>query len=1073
MYFTQEDYKKIENWLHMNSVKDTEFQEALPFTGKEIVTVVQDGHNRKVNIQEFINQLYKHGVEDFLNVTNTYRANNITLKEAIRLIPAEARKEGQVITFLNTEGNWEIYQFIGKLNQWNNPTLWNNPFDWEKFAVDSILPDEEDLTKSEPDAKGNSYLSLKDRKYEPDKYSGLGRKILRRRVVEIEDPIYGTQEKNLLLQADFDEDNTIYEVRYDFDLNNKEIIIPNNCILYFKGGSFSNGLLKLNNTYIEGINCFDTSITLEGECSNDIIYSNIYKIDILGDKDISDSIQSIFNICKSKIVFKKGIYKFSRVLVDKDVIIDGNLSKFISAKPLVDGYPPRQNIITLSDANKVIIKNIHFEGVEGTGRDNEVKNESPLWIKDIANVSILNCIFSKFRGGAFSVDAGESEYHYKGVCLTCTGFKNLQIKNCEFYDNNIGEWIWVSPSPYGGSYIKDNTSFVFIDNYIHNYKNDESRGNTPLCAIATNIKALRNKVEYYSYRGSAFNLFGLNIVCNDNIVKECHFRSAIDTCEWGQFYNNYVEIVGNRLDVYNGCGCVINTRRAIIENNIINAECGVNNYSTYVEKESIVMPTIDDSCEAFGAGESITISNNKINANYVDLSWIWESGEDAGKPVNSGITNPIFIASFKELGKNITICNNNIEVSPIEGLTNEERYPIHIVNFNENISISNNTCNSNINAYGISSTNPGFVHVEKRIDTDLNRISILNNILKSKDIINGNSNTYYNIILQISNRYDTLSIIGKIKNIIIEGNLYYTDTSYKDISVWAINNIVESLTINQDNFSLSQSRFAALDVYTNFVYPYINTATPHLNTKYTYGSECVTPKSNLSCRAKYFIPDISGVTGEFPVKNSTLFCGDILRVSITCVYLLLSGTCKFTDTVPSIENTTSGNIISWADAKWLVLQRGREKTTWFNSGTDRDAIDIPSSDPYTMGIFFDIQRNTLSTMRNGISYDVKGWRDLGVKGNTTVMNSLRLGGADEGYLFFNTDVKLWCQLFVDRSDTPSLCWQILGNGVGSTEKRPNVLSASFGVGYRYYDTTLNKVIYWNGIKWVDATGADV
>ena len=96
MYFTQEDYKKIENWLHRNSVKDTEFQEALPFTGKEIVTVVQDGHNRKVNIQEFINQLYKHGVEDFLNVTNTYRANNITLKEAIRLIPAEARKEGQV-----------------------------------------------------------------------------------------------------------------------------------------------------------------------------------------------------------------------------------------------------------------------------------------------------------------------------------------------------------------------------------------------------------------------------------------------------------------------------------------------------------------------------------------------------------------------------------------------------------------------------------------------------------------------------------------------------------------------------------------------------------------------------------------------------------------------------------------------------------------------------------------------------------------------------------------------------------------------------------------------------------------
>lgn len=241
MYFTQEDYKKIENWLHRNSVKDTEFQEALPFTGTELVTVVQDGHNRKVNIQEFINQLYKHGVEDFLNVTNTYRANNITLKEAINLIPAEARKEGQVITFLNTEGNWEIYQFTGKLNQWNNTTLWDNPFDWEKFIIDSILPDEEDLTKSVSDAKGNTYLSLKDRKYEPDKYSGLGRKILRRRVVEIEDPIYGTQEKNLLLQADFAEDNTVYVVRYDFTLNGQDITLPDNSYIEYEGGSISDG----------------------------------------------------------------------------------------------------------------------------------------------------------------------------------------------------------------------------------------------------------------------------------------------------------------------------------------------------------------------------------------------------------------------------------------------------------------------------------------------------------------------------------------------------------------------------------------------------------------------------------------------------------------------------------------------------------------------------------------------------------------------------------------------------------------------------------------------------------------
>ena len=55
------------------------------------------------------------------------KINNINLEEAISSIPAENRKEGQVITFLNTIGNWEIHQFIGKLAQWDNLALWINP----------------------------------------------------------------------------------------------------------------------------------------------------------------------------------------------------------------------------------------------------------------------------------------------------------------------------------------------------------------------------------------------------------------------------------------------------------------------------------------------------------------------------------------------------------------------------------------------------------------------------------------------------------------------------------------------------------------------------------------------------------------------------------------------------------------------------------------------------------------------------------------------------------------------------------------------------------------------------------
>ena len=149
MFFTHEDYRKIEKWLTANSRKDTDFVGATtPLKGNETVVLVQDGKNVKTSVKDIVDQFFLLGVSDFLNITDKYSESYISIDQAIQLIPFRSRKEGQVITFLNTEGNWEIYQFIGKLNQWNNPTLWNNPFDWEKFIIDSILPDEEDLTKS-------------------------------------------------------------------------------------------------------------------------------------------------------------------------------------------------------------------------------------------------------------------------------------------------------------------------------------------------------------------------------------------------------------------------------------------------------------------------------------------------------------------------------------------------------------------------------------------------------------------------------------------------------------------------------------------------------------------------------------------------------------------------------------------------------------------------------------------------------------------------------------------------------------------------------------------------------------
>lgn len=241
MFFTQEDYRKIEKWLLANSKKDTDFVgAATPLTGAETIAFVQDGHNVKVLLNDLTKQLFLLGASDFLNITDKYGESYIALPQAISLIPYKSRKTGQVITFLNEEGKWVIYQFRGTAkNQWNNLTLWVDII--KSIVVDSILPDEEDLTGVR--IGSNEYLKFKNKDYNPENFSGLGRNFVRKNIVD------GI---NLLSKEQFPTGSTIYVIQYDHDLNGATLDIPSNSTLYFEGGSISNGTLHFNNTTLAG-----------------------------------------------------------------------------------------------------------------------------------------------------------------------------------------------------------------------------------------------------------------------------------------------------------------------------------------------------------------------------------------------------------------------------------------------------------------------------------------------------------------------------------------------------------------------------------------------------------------------------------------------------------------------------------------------------------------------------------------------------------------------------------------------------------------------------------------------------
>lgn len=79
-------------------------------------------------------------------------------------------------------------------------------------------------------------MKLKDKNYDDSSYTGLGRKILRKNIID---------NKNILLQSEINDGFTIYIVQYDFDLNGEVIEIPYGSVLDMRGGSFNNGTIML------------------------------------------------------------------------------------------------------------------------------------------------------------------------------------------------------------------------------------------------------------------------------------------------------------------------------------------------------------------------------------------------------------------------------------------------------------------------------------------------------------------------------------------------------------------------------------------------------------------------------------------------------------------------------------------------------------------------------------------------------------------------------------------------------------------------------------------------------------
>ena len=198
---------------------------------------------------------------------------------------------------------------------------------------------------------------LGNRPYEPTEFSGKGYKVLEKNIQTVD----GVK-KNILTAVMINQSNTIYEIRYDFDLGGETIKMKEGCILKFNGGSLSNGKIVGNDTKLQYNATIFTNILILGTWLVGDIKSSIFS-----DITSTNKLQQLFNLCSNKI--------FNRVLIEEgnyicslsssvgdisgtgliisgdniEVILNGNIA--LSS----NGYPDYHALL-ITDSNNVTIK---------------------------------------------------------------------------------------------------------------------------------------------------------------------------------------------------------------------------------------------------------------------------------------------------------------------------------------------------------------------------------------------------------------------------------------------------------------------------------------------------------------------------------------------------------------------------------------------------------------------------------------------------------------------------------------------------------------------------------------------
>ena len=175
--------------------------------------------------------------------------------------------------------------------------------------------------------------------------------------------------------------NTIFIIKYDFDLNNENITIPENCVLKFDGGSIKNGRIDFNNTIIEGgLNVKLINIDPHGRILNEYFMPEWFGAKSDGITDCTKSFETINKYITNfyidndrqliphikRVILQAGTYIVSQIKSQGGVIIEGAGMFGTTIKTNTNNEKGVVSIVN----NAFIIRNVRIDGGEENGLEN-------------------------------------------------------------------------------------------------------------------------------------------------------------------------------------------------------------------------------------------------------------------------------------------------------------------------------------------------------------------------------------------------------------------------------------------------------------------------------------------------------------------------------------------------------------------------------------------------------------------------------------------------------------------------------------------------------------------------------